>query len=182
MDEIEQIPIQIKVVFPIYVSAGNVSRITALTEQAIFELELSELEFLKQEFKEIPEYIYDAAILRLYRKSGSAFLVKEAQSGSIILGGIAAGLAIWLLNQTIGETVKEAWLESESHTRLKNLLLKRFGGKKKALGEQVEKKLNENGVQTGVEVTEEGVSAYISPREDKELENVLQEKPQYRTR
>ena len=182
MDEIEQIPIQIKVDFPIFVSAGNFSRIAALTEQAVFELELAELEYLRREFREIPESIYDAAILRLYRKSGNAFLIKEAHSGSIVLGGIAVGLAIWLLNQTIGETVKEAWLESESHTRMKDILLARFGGKKQALGEQIEKKLNENGVQTGIEVTEEAVSAYVSPQEDEELANELQEKPQFRTR
>lgn len=178
----EQIPIQIRVEFPAFVSAGNVSRIAALTEQAVFELELAELEYLRQEFREIPTSIYDAAILRLYRKAGSSVLVKEAQSGSLILGGIAAGLAIWLLNQTIGETVKEAWLESESHTRLKEILLTRFGGKKQALGKQIDKKLNENGVQTGVEVTEEGVAAYVSPQEDEEIANELQERTQYRTR
>ena len=61
-------------------------------------------------------------------------------------------------------------------------MLTRFGGKKQALGEQIEKKLNENGVQTGIEVTEEAVSAYVSPQEDEELANELQEQPQFRTR
>lgn len=182
MDELEQIQIEIKVEFPTFVSAGNISKIAALTEQAIFELELAELEYLRSEFKEIPTAIYDASLLRLYRKSGSAFLIKEAQSGSIILGGIAAGLAIWLLNQTIGETIKEAWVESESHARLKEFLLTRFSNKKKALGESIGKKLNENGIQTGIEATDEKVSAFISPKEDEELTSELQEKPIYRTR
>lgn len=182
MDELEQIPIEIKVEFPIFVSAANISKITALTEQAIFEVELRDLEYLTNEYEEISPAIHDATLLRLYRKSGSAFLVREAHSGSMLLAGMGVGLSIWLLNQTIGETIKEAWVESESHARLKEFLLAKRGNKKKAIRESVRSKLRENGIRADAEATSEKVSVSISAKEDEEIENEMGEKPSYRAR
>ncbi len=39
---------------------------------------------------------------------------------------MAAGLAFWLLDKTLGETVSEAWKESDLHTQVKEFLLSRF--------------------------------------------------------
>lgn len=173
MEALEQIPVSIHIDFPMFVSARTMADFAALTEWAVFEHERSELEYLKQEFHEIPAVTYDAALLRLHRKRGNAFLITEAGRGSVLLGGMAAGLAIWILDRTLGETLKNAWLESDLHERLKDLLLGRFGYKKKALADAIQKQLAERGIEAELEVTDEGIRVYAAPREDKEISRAL---------
>lgn len=66
---------------------------------------------------------------------GRTFSVEKASNGSLLLGGLAIGLAYWILQNTLGETVKEAWKESELNARIKGLLLRRLNGKVEELSQ-----------------------------------------------
>lgn len=174
MSKIDQIPLEIRIRYPAFISADNMARISWLIDRAVYEAELEELRSVKSEFSEIPDYIFDAVFMRLYRKAGSLFLIEEARQGSIVFAGFAAGLAYWLLDKTLGETIREAWTASDLHKRIKQFLLAQRGAKANAIGESVKKRLFDEGIEAGIETTEEGVVAYVSPHEDDELSKELQ--------
>ena len=56
------------------------------------------------------------------------------------------GAAYWLLQQTIGETLKEAWLESDSHAELKAWFALRRGKRIKTFIRRLKSKLKRTGV------------------------------------
>jgi hypothetical protein len=47
-----------------------------------------------------------------------AYYVEKIERGSLTITVIVSSVGIWLLQQTIGESVKEAWLQSEMHKNL----------------------------------------------------------------
>lgn len=55
------------------------------------------------------------------------------------MAGVSAALAYWVVENTIGETIKDAYKASDLHKRLKGLLIQRFGSRNKKL----ERRLNE---------------------------------------
>jgi hypothetical protein len=61
---------------------------------------------------------FEAAATRLRATQPNALILRDARTGSVILGGAVAGLAIWLLNQTLGESLTEAWKKSDSHRKI----------------------------------------------------------------
>ena len=177
MHALEYIPVEITMKFHFFVSARILADIAALTEWATYEIERSELEYLKREFPDIPAATYDAALFRLSRKAGHTLVITEAQGGSVVLGGSAVALAIWLLNRTLGETIKEAWLKSDLHARVQDLLLKGLGDKRYRLADAIENQLSERGIDATVEVTDEGIRVAVTPSEDGEVAGALQSEP-----
>lgn len=96
---------------------------------AVFASELVDLRAIRQEFPELPEVVFDAAFHRMRSYRGSALRIQAASSGSLLIAGAVAGVTIFVLKQTLGETIKDAWEESQMHERLKSFLLRRMGGK-----------------------------------------------------
>lgn len=47
-----------------------------------------------------------------------AYYVEKIERGSLTITVIVSSAGIWLLQQTIGESIKEAWLQSEMHKNL----------------------------------------------------------------
>src|SRR6185436_11089596 len=89
----------------------------------VLEQEGRELETLARDLEGLPPLALDAARHRLSLRSGEGVLFYSASKGSIVLCGVVAGLSAWILQQTLGETLKEAWVESDMHKKLKRLLL-----------------------------------------------------------
>ena len=58
-----------------------------------------------------------------WRRHISTLKITKASQGSIILEGVIAATSTWLLINTVGESIKEAWKESGLHKKLKELLL-----------------------------------------------------------
>lgn len=96
-------------------------RVAAAVERAAAAVERDEIEFLNQHFPEHAAPL-DAARYRLQSYEGAAVVIERAESGSIILAGVLAGLAYWILDNTLSETLKEAWTNSSLHDRLVDLL------------------------------------------------------------
>jgi hypothetical protein len=53
-----------------------------------------------------------------------AYYVKRIEKGSILIEGALTAIGLWLLKTTIGESVKEAWKQSEMHSNLVEYLTK----------------------------------------------------------
>lgn len=47
-----------------------------------------------------------------------AYYVEDVSRGSVTIAISLTAVGIWLLQTTVGETIKEAWLQSEFHNRL----------------------------------------------------------------
>ena len=108
---------------------------------AVFESEKKELDLIPTLLPDLPNVAFDAAKHRLKQYRYSSILIKELRPGSLIVAGCVAGVAIWVLQQTLGETLKEAWLDSQWHHKIKEILLKRMGTKRHSLATDAAKRI-----------------------------------------
>ncbi|MDC3191809.1 hypothetical protein NQU96_18900 [Pseudoalteromonas elyakovii] len=53
-----------------------------------------------------------------------AYYVERIEKGSILIVGALTATGLWLLKNTIGESIKEAWKQSEMHSNLVDYLSK----------------------------------------------------------
>ena len=106
------------------VPADILSRCLDIIEFEIFLSELADIDKVQSLLPEVPPLVFDATRYQISRYRGKALLLEKAEGGSLILGGVVAGLTIWLLSQTLGETLKDAWKESNWHKKLKSILSK----------------------------------------------------------
>ena len=104
-------------------------KIVDALNRAVYESENMELATIQAEFPDLPSVAFDAARYRLRQYRYDSILIKDLRPGSLVIAGAVAGVAIWVLQQTLGETLKEAWLDSEWHQRIKSLLLRRMSHK-----------------------------------------------------
>ncbi|HEV8578451.1 MAG TPA: hypothetical protein VGX68_05155 [Thermoanaerobaculia bacterium] len=124
MNEIEErIEIRIRYTNPDGFPADAVAKTIEHIDAVVLDQEGRELETIARDLEGAPRVALDAARHRLAAHSGEGVLFYSASEGSIVLCGVIAGLSAWILQTTLGETLKEAWLESDLHKRLKRLLL-----------------------------------------------------------
>lgn len=176
MDELKTVEIELKISGGGFVSAGNLSKISYLCDYAAYETELEELSIIRNEFTDIPVAAIDATELRLRKKFGSFLIIREASNGSIILAGCVITFTMWLLQQTLAETVKDAWKESEARERLKEFLLKQMGGKRKVLADKIKGELQKDGIEAEVEEKDGKIIIVIYQKEDESLSAVIRKK------
>ncbi len=116
-------------------------QITDAVNSAVFESEKKDLRAIQNEFPDLPNVAFDAAMYRLQKHRNSSVLINELRPGSLIVAVSVAGLCIWVLQQTLGETLKMAWLESQGHEELKEFLLKRMSSKRHELATKTAKRI-----------------------------------------
>lgn len=108
---------------------------------AYFASELSDLREIRKTFLQLPQVAFDAAEHRMKKHKRSSVLISAVDKGSIEIVIFVTGLAMWILEKTLGETMKEAWLESDSNKKLKKFLLKGRHKKVKHFREDAHKRL-----------------------------------------
>ena len=123
------------------IPAGIAIDTIKIINDSYFRSELNDLFELKKEFPEIPQIVIDATETRIRRERNSAILVKGVEKGSVEIVVVGTGLLIWVLQQTLGETMKEAWLDSKLHEKIKNFLLGRRSKKNRKIKEDTKKRL-----------------------------------------
>ncbi len=111
---------------------------------AFFFSELDDLRYIRQEFKEIPRVAFDAAEYRMRQHKRQSVLLHAVNKGSLEIAVVGTGLAVWFLKQTIGETIKEAWHESELHKKIKRVLVSRRSDKNRSIMEDAKRRLEQN--------------------------------------
>jgi len=124
------------------IDAGLLVETVRCVEDEVFRSECDDLRAVGEEFPELPRVVVDAALQRLPTLKGRALAVTKAENGSIILSTCLVGLGVWLLRETLGETVKEAWKESDLNRRLKDFLLGRNETKVRKLKQRIDAKLS----------------------------------------
>ncbi len=72
---------------------------------------------------QIPGVVKDACLFRFNNHRGNALIIESTEKGSLIIEAVVAGLSYWLIQNTIGETFKEAWKETELHEQIKRFFL-----------------------------------------------------------
>jgi hypothetical protein len=110
-----------------------------MVEDEVFAVEYEELAAIFAEFPDISSVVRDACYERIRRYEGGALLLEDAAKGSLILGGAAAALAYWIVENTVGESFKEAWKGSDLHQKLRRLFLSRID----ARGNELKRRLDE---------------------------------------
>jgi len=153
-NEFGNIDITIHIRFDEYLTSGDLVNIVTSIERSVYKQEAILLKKLRKEFSDLPTVFFDAAEFRLQNNKGNTLHIKKASEGSLILAGIAIGLSYWLLNQTLGETIKEAWIESESHEKLKEYLKSNIFSKSKAIEKDIKKELNKKGLSSETQTIE----------------------------
>jgi hypothetical protein len=94
--------------------------------RVVWRAEREELDEIIKYLSDLPPLVLDAMKYRFENVDRDTSLnIESASRGSVLLFGAAAGLAYWVADKTIGETVKEAWTESSTHARLKSFLKSR---------------------------------------------------------
>jgi hypothetical protein len=92
---------------------------------------------------DIPPVVMDAVESRLRAHKGQSLLrVQSVSQGSLELTVSLGGLFIWLLDKTLGETIKQAWTQTLLHEKLKELLMRRREQKAKELGIKTSQRIN----------------------------------------
>lgn len=143
---IGNICVKIHIEFKDHVTSDFLVNTVTSIDRAIFKQEKLLLKTLRKEFSDLPTVFFDAAEFRLQNNKGKALQIKSAEEGSIILIGMAFGLSYWILKQTLGETVKEAWLESDSHKKLKKYLKADLISKSKNIENEIMLELNKKDI------------------------------------
>lgn len=123
------------------IPAGIAIEAIKIINDSHFKSEIQDLFELKKEFPEIPQIVIDAAETRMRRERNSAVLVKGIEKGSVEIVVVGTGLLIWILQQTLGETMKEAWLDSKYHKKIKDFLLGRRSEKNRKIREETKRAL-----------------------------------------
>src|ERR1700738_3023787 len=101
--------------------AAFIASSIAIVETEVFRSEYDELDVIFRELGELPAIIRDACHHRIQQYEGNSLLFENAAKGSLILIGVGSALAYWIVQNTLGESLKDAYKESGLHWRLKSL-------------------------------------------------------------
>lgn len=88
-----------------------------LTTQCVFE-EPIEPHDIPQLFRSAIDYGYD-------QSKGINLTISSINQGSVIIEGAIVGIALYILKNTLGETLKEAWKKTKAHEKIRDILLSR---------------------------------------------------------
>lgn len=124
--------------------AGLFARFVQVAEQAIYEAELEDLFELSVTLPEISRIDLDAMRYRMDQNWGRTLQLEDVYTGSIILSGLAAGLAYWVVDQTLSESLQDGWPGSELRGRIRDHLLGDPLGKAQRVAAKIAAKAEED--------------------------------------
>jgi hypothetical protein len=111
-------------------------------EEELFGVESQELSDLLGIIEPISDGTRQECFRAMNRHRGTALTIDHAGDGSIVLEAIAiGGLAYWIIENTVGESFKEAWKRSDLHMKLQDLFLARLSWRRKQTQERLTKRL-----------------------------------------
>ncbi len=76
---------------------------------------------------DLPGYVKSVCRRRFADAQGVSLRFVDSKQGSIILIAALTALGYWIIQNTVGETIKDAYKETGMHERLKQLFLTRLG-------------------------------------------------------
>lgn len=152
-------------------------------EDAAYDSESLDIRHGRLLFPEDSWFMLDAMLYRLDSGRGQILRLEDASKGSVELLLSVVPAALWILEHTVGETVKAAWLESEMHQKLKETFLARLDHKPEEIAERTKHRINEDpemsvNVETetsGLEQSTAIVTVRVSPKfEEQQIPQLVQ--------
>ncbi|MCU1002771.1 hypothetical protein JAK44_17660 [Stenotrophomonas maltophilia] len=183
MADIDETSLQVllKVSFENSVSTESLVAILNALESAAYQAETAELRQLRRSFPSLPEVATDAAAYRLQNEKGRVVRYSSADDGSILLIGAVAGLSYYILDKTLGQTISEAWSESESHERLKAFLKKRRFIRSREVERRIKSPLERRGIYVESEFSDgpqgEQLKLFVHVPDESGANNSFETKP-----
>ncbi len=94
-------------------------------ETAVYKSEENDINRLFSDSSniQIPQVIKDASLFRLPKYRGDSLILESTKKGSFVIEATVAGLSYWILQNTLGETFKESWRETDLHQSIKRFFL-----------------------------------------------------------
>jgi hypothetical protein len=106
--------------------ASLVLQTVNVIEQEAYQLSRAEMEFALEAVEGITGAQKAACRRDIEEFRGLSIRLTDASRGSVLLLASLTVLGYWVLEKTVGETLKEAYVESDLHARLKAILLSRL--------------------------------------------------------
>jgi hypothetical protein len=94
----------------------------------------------------------DAALERLRRFDGALLRIIRAENGSLVLEALLLSAAYWLLQQTVSESVKQGWKDSDAHSHLSAWFRRMFDEAPDRFADVVTKRLRRKGYDADVKL------------------------------
>jgi hypothetical protein len=128
-----------------------VSTALQLIETQIYEFELRSLSAAAALFPNLRSLRTQRLIDELRMRRHRTLLLVKAGSGSIVLSGLVWVAGIWLLNQTVVESLKEAWKRAPLHQSLVEFLARERPRRLRELKENITDELDRTSRQLSIE-------------------------------
>lgn len=143
MEQIEDIRIVLRFSSEYKIPADLVAIIIKCVDEAMKESEEADFNAITREVPQIPSEILQSIEQDFANNKFKGMYLESAENGSIIVEGIVVAAASWVLLNTIGESFKDAWKESELHQKIKDVLLSKQETKVDELIQRIKAQLDE---------------------------------------
>ena len=166
MPEVKELKLSLVFDYPLgSVPSYDLTKCIEHCEDAAYQSEFDDMFVLYSSLaSEDFQLFFDAMRFRLSRLKGQILHLDEAQNGSIVLGGIVAGAAFWIIENTLGETLKDAWKESDLHKQIKEILIKNLQVKPKQIASKVKQLIEIDdalNLTVDTDISDEGTSSVV---------------------
>lgn len=173
-----EIPVSVRICFDGAVLSEELIQILKAVEKAVFSVELQELRGVRSAFPMLSVVALDAAEFRLSQVRGRAMAYSNAKEGSIVLIGAIGGLSYFILDKTLGQTISEAWAESDANKKLKDFLKKRLSLLAIKTAKEISKEVSKKGLSVSAQHSDapgnEAVSVTVNLHDVPAANNSLQ--------
>jgi hypothetical protein len=105
-------------------------------EVALYASDRRDIERITLEL-DLPTLAKDASLERLREHRNRRLLLTEARTGSLILEGVVAGVALFVLKNTLGEAFKDGFRETDSFNRIKDFFRREIDNKALFIAEHI---------------------------------------------
>lgn len=86
---------------------------------------------------DITNVVKDASLERLRQHKNNRLLLTEAKTGSIEIFALVAGVSYYILDKTLGETLKDSYVNSYLHKELKEFFRRKIDEKALSIVENI---------------------------------------------
>lgn len=131
----EGLSVGIEIYYEAFIPVHNVNKILSVTESEVIRLCREELFGTLRELGITDRSRISRARNLFAKYQADTLVIQHIGHGSIIIEAAITAVCTWIVLNTVGESFKEAWKESDAHQRVKSLLNKRlsFGIKQTAM-------------------------------------------------
>lgn len=103
------------------IESRTLTRVLRGVDAYFHGLERQNVSELANEFG-IPPVIRDATLERIRKFRGRHIRIERVEAGTLTVTVAIVAISVWLLNRTVGESVKEGWKRTDAHTAMSKMV------------------------------------------------------------